>query len=204
MRDDATGVCAVSIDGAILLGNQMNMSCSSGIMSRENGVEITNTIAIYLGYTTKEGSVLRLSICGQIVIRLQKTHEIAGVRIVTVTGSDNTAVNSGAVCLPRFQIKSCSRLACAGVDILILQVDRYASLRFNDVGTIVFSDDEVRADNYLRREDARGVLVVGKQDRWSSRVGIAKRGQVVVNLLEGFKRGKVTSGLEWGFVFGQC
>jgi hypothetical protein len=82
-------------------------------------------------------------------------------------------------------------------------MNRYATLRFNDVGTIVFSNDEVRANNDLWRKDARGVLVVGEQNRWSSRVGIAKRGQVVVDLLKGFKRGKITSGLERGYVFGQ-
>lgn len=58
MRDGATRVSSIIPDSAVLLSNQMDMSCSSGVMSGEDGVEVTDALTVHFGYTTKEGGVL--------------------------------------------------------------------------------------------------------------------------------------------------
>lgn len=189
---------AVALDGGVGVCEQVGVDSATGVMTREDGLELDDAIVIGKLNTTQEGGV---------------DTRLAGALA-------HTRVDTGGVAVPDVDCYVGDSIASRDIDILDLKEDVHAVrvLSLLDVRPHVFANNVVRAGSQLRRQDARGVLskvsmsataqnsiAIAEEDRWTYGIKDVLNGSehvigrnarvVVVDSLPVLQRSQVTTSL---------
>ncbi len=106
---------SVGKDGGVGVDHQVDVGGAGGVMAGEDGLELHNTVAVAQLDTAEPGVV-----------------DVGLIRRVTVTGSNNTGVDTGGVAVPHLQVDVGDGVA--GVDVNDLVVN-------DGIDTTLFLDD---------------------------------------------------------------
>jgi hypothetical protein len=103
-------------EGSVGVSHDMDVSRSAGVMAREDGLELRNTITVCLLDSAKPGLV-----------------DVGLVGAVAITICDDTGVNTGGVAVPHLEVDIGNRVASLDVDDLVVEDDVESALLFDDV-----------------------------------------------------------------------
>lgn len=162
--DDTASDGVVAKDGGILVGEDVDVSGTAGVVTGEDGVECCDTVGVCLLETTEESLV--------------DVGKIAGVTVAT--GND-TRVYTGRVAMPPLEEDFRNRLAGVDVDDLNVDGHRNTLLILGNVLADILAGNVVRALGNFGSKDAGSV--VGEENRWVgvdsdvSEVGLVVSGQ---------------------------
>ena len=106
MVDVGRLVRAILEESAVVVCEDVDMARTSGIVTREDGKELSNTILIRLPDATEESRVLESDVGTYAILSHRKTYQVVFVVAVPVTTSDNTGVDTGGVGLRRMRKKA--------------------------------------------------------------------------------------------------
>jgi hypothetical protein len=113
------------------------MGSAAGVVTRECGVELYDTVLISLGNATEEGLV-----------------EVGLIAGVAIAAGNNARVDTSRVAVPELEVDLRNGLAGVDVDDLDVKVQRHSLLVLGNVAADQLALDPVRALSNLRSEDA--------------------------------------------------
>jgi hypothetical protein len=113
---------SVAVDGGVGVNQQVDVSGAGGVVAREDGLELDNTVGVSLLDTAEESLV-----------------DVGLIGGVAVAGSDDTGVNTGRVAVPHLEVDVRDRLAGIDVDDLVVDDGVDTSLVLSDVAADVLA-----------------------------------------------------------------
>lgn len=114
----------VSQECSVGMNHDVDMSGSAGVVTREDGLELSNTIRVGLLDSSKPSLV-----------------NVRFVGLVAVTARYNTGVNTGRVAVPHLEVDIGDGITSLDVDDLIVEDDVEALLVFDKVLTDILAGD---------------------------------------------------------------
>lgn len=147
------------------------MDGTTGVVTRDNGVELCNAVVISGLDTTESGGV-----------------ETA------LTGGRDTRVDAGGIAVPKINVKILNSSAVGDVDELKVEVDGNTTLAISDILADQLAGHKVRSDSDLGDQGAGGT---GAEDGVQSSVeSIASAGDIMADSAPRLKGSLVTLGFE--------
>lgn len=141
MRNVATGEGVVRQHMSICVGNDVNMGSATRVVTREQSLELSNTVRVGLLNTAQESLV-----------------QVGGIVAVAVHGALNSRVDTSGIAVPHIPVEVLDRLAGVDVNELAIENDRNSSLSIADIGTDQLSLHPEGTDLALGCQDTDGVL----------------------------------------------
>lgn len=150
MADRVAGQGVVGVDSGIeRVRHDVDMGSAAGVVTRECGVELYDTVLVSLGNAAEEGLV-----------------EVGFIAGVAIAAGNDARVNTSRVAVPELEVNLGNRLAGVDVDNLDVKVQRHSLLILGNVAADQLALDPVRALSNLGSEDA-GVVASEEGSRVS-------------------------------------
>ena len=122
------------------MGENVNVRCTSSVMSWENRFELNNSVHISLLQTSEESVI-----------------QVGRVVLVSVSRCCDAGVDACAIAVPSINVDCWDWLTSGGVDELDVEEERDAGLVFGHVGADEFAVDVVGSLGDFWLEDTAGV-----------------------------------------------
>ena len=138
MADRFAGQGVVGVDSGIeRVRHDVDMGGAAGVVAREQGIELDDTVLVGLGDAAEEGLV-----------------DVGRIVGVAIAAGNDTRVNTSRVAVPELEVDLGDGLAGVDVDDLDVKVQRHSLLVLGDVAADQLALDPVRALGSLGSEDA--------------------------------------------------
>lgn len=147
MSDMTTSEGVVWQNGRANMGDDVDVGGAAVVVTRKDGLELSNSLFVGLLNTTQKGLV-----------------EISRVISVSVHRAVDTGVDAGGVAVPHIPVQALDRLASVDIDELAIQNDGNAGLAVSNVRADELALDPKRSNFSLGGEQTDGVL--GKKFRF--------------------------------------
>jgi hypothetical protein len=97
MSNVSSSDCVVLLDGGVGGGENVDVVGATGVVTREDGLKVSDTVFIGLRDSTEESSVLEVLLTGIKNIGQGDTYQVGCIINVPVTSGDNSSIYTGGI-----------------------------------------------------------------------------------------------------------